>query len=1442
MITSKSSSSNQQVQSGAITGLVAQTHADIDNYMGGPFDPLEVDAIRHSTIDNQKLEQYLQSRVVPDGTVLVFWQHGIERPYELLEERAIQLIDRELCIGDAVRRRPDDPVSGTVISATATANLLEPQRWPTKSSGISQSSSRPTREISGVDVTELVDSLDIDEGRIIFYHGWIGRVIDFTKLVKVRLPDGSVIELEDADGQILTVDDRPVDDIHVGDLIKVKKSNLRKGRAIFGKYNPNTTPIGCVAEVTVNSVEIDWLQPKPCNPNHEADPEMPSSLLESSELEAASLYGSQHRTPWSGLDTVVGDKVRLRTPSNLLTKRGDELCWIPRQQTLGYDINVYTVLSTSTHVEVRWQDGSISQHFSVDLTPIMDFGDDDDVWPGELISTRAAKQADGVRTPEKAGIVQSVKARDRLAAVKWFEGTVSFIDGDEQSLIPGSWTGELSSEVEEVSLYDIWVDPGFPRRLGDLLVIIPPFGDANDDLSAWKLYPRYRAVWGQVGEVVELRNDGLIRLHLGGSRISEDVSIPWECTLMAYSSDLSSTDEDDEESDDGDEDDSMEDDGIAFASDALGNFRATPTTWTDEQGHNIDDTEAESREWLTEEDESQEMEVDEAMQDAPAPAKSVDDIKSYRGELSYEALLAKSPARQGSDDPLDGFKVLEGDVPDDHHYKSEKVTSTNGRLLKRIQKEHSILRSSLPSGIFVRTWESSLHLLRILILGPLETPYEYAPFLIDVFLGESYPMRPPQLFFHSWTKGTGPVNPVSIQFDCLTKIEMTCADFDMENLYENGKICLSLLGTWSGNDPSETWRPQATLLQVLVSLLGLVLVRDPYYNEAGFEAREGSREYRIPSAAYAERSFLKSRDFILHALNPPVAGFEAELEVLFLRETHYSPLLLLRAIYDAIVVIKNARSYTKDTVQKSNVNLGGTNRIISVGAARPLERTVRELLAYWQGTRKGGDLIDRLQAMLNTSKEQTSSAMPSLEDVLRPTAGDNPRQQAGLDRGVTFVDQGQTARQSGTGGLGVRLRVAGARARHRSPDPWSSSCSSSPRVPRSTNQRLVRLAAQHMPPQHWPPDTDEGATVPEMRPRPLAGTQRLPIVLSVAAAVFIGLRLWAKNRRRTIGNDDYLIIVGLILTWVLAIEDVVWVETGFEGRSMETLKPPEIVIFFKNFFANQVTYTIVPLPIKLSILLSYNRIFGAFTYFRYASFAVATITVLWSLSMLIFVICQCRPTYTFWENPGPEHCLDLTKYAYSNAISNILIDVIILTMPAVPLWRLQISSLQRRLAVGSFALGFFVCIASILRITTIGQVGATNLTSAIVAPCTWTIIEPSVGIISACLPFLRPLFSRGGLGTSAYDQSGRSAGHRNSAVPFGASAEEGLSSGTGRKKKRYSGFSVLDSGIDRPRDDYAKLSTPSKGSFELRSMEHGTGRRTVENEIGSAEAGIARAR
>ncbi|CAM9668779.1 unnamed protein product [Choristocarpus tenellus] len=81
------------------------------------------------------------------------------------------------------------------------------------------------------------------------------------------------------------------------------------------------------------------------------------------------------------------------------------------------------------------------------------------------------------------------------------------------------------------------------------------------------------------------------------------------------------------------------------------------------------------------------------------------------------------------------------------------------------------------------------------------------------------------------------------------------------NLYANGKVCLSLLGTWQGPgwDPKTSTLLQArkkkclnafTLPSVLVSIQSLIFVAEPYFNEPGYEATLGTPQGAAGSQHY----------------------------------------------------------------------------------------------------------------------------------------------------------------------------------------------------------------------------------------------------------------------------------------------------------------------------------------------------------------------------------------------------------------------------------------------------------------------------------------------------------------------------------------------------------------------------------------------------------------
>ena len=136
----------------------------------------------------------------------------------------------------------------------------------------------------------------------------------------------------------------------------------------------------------------------------------------------------------------------------------------------------------------------------------------------------------------------------------------------------------------------------------------------------------------------------------------------------------------------------------------------------------------------------------------------------------------------------------------------------------RILTETTSLRKSLPnnwdSSILLRVSNTNINMISFVIIGPKDTPYHNGIFEFHAYFPDNYPTVVPIVLIKTTNGGIVRFNP---------------------NLYACGKVCLSLLGTWSGTG-GESWIPDvSSFLQILISIQSLILVDNPYFNEPGYE-------------------------------------------------------------------------------------------------------------------------------------------------------------------------------------------------------------------------------------------------------------------------------------------------------------------------------------------------------------------------------------------------------------------------------------------------------------------------------------------------------------------------------------------------------------------------------------------------------------------------------
>ena len=965
----------------AVIGTIERTWSDIDCAIEGFLDcyvhkdlPLKV---RKTWFDDQKLVR---------GYVILAFNQDYDG-YCLLAEDSLQLVDRSLAVGDVVKKRLSDTQSGTVMSTSITCSLqplcseaeFSRQEYPpvlghTPSHGPRAPKCHRHRvtapgpklvhgfpastcpQSNGLDLLDtpiprLLQAPASDfkfwnnyrEDDTLIYNGWIGEVRSVYDEVTVRLGNGSVVVVENAEEleepywvpgtpsyELAQRLDRagyhyyspgkqasgagkpqstPAEPCYPGQYVQTKKGNLRCGKWKFGAYDSTITPRGIVVEVRNVQLEVRWLS---AIASQQASSLPPLSLLDTEQLEAGGVIvydrSKLPKEPVSStlanasysLDIGFGYRVRFRDPASAAVKYspGSEGATsestsifdrIPRAATQGFDMNVLQVVATATKVMVRWQDCSTTEEDSTQLFNYIS-PDHNETWPGDMVSFIPDEEKLGDEIPiiriHKVGVVQSVNAGERIAHIRWFEGTEIDVDEEKVSQYSASRYGKLRDEIVEVPLYDIAAHLALNMSRGDLVIIAPEqtlsetpvdggeysessvpidpdgdiemphersgslvlsglgqtsppftagslisavqrartfFGLAGDDLGSTmrdSSLPQYTEL---VGEITDLCLDGEVLVRLGAASEVCEVKLPVERVSVIASADVGSSEHSDGEDRDRD----------SYFSDAMSvseeetdheidqeSLKAIDVSVEYEGGEKLNDDNDDEGMWATDEEDIEKFETQKPSDNNCQLDQHLDPVNDGFVQLDGGMALEPPHVSSGTHTPIafssyssrpPCFFVLEGEAPSDHHYLGSTRLLT-ADLMRRIMKEHRIMQSSLPDGIFVRTWESRLDLLRVLIVGPFDTPYEFAPFVVDLHFGLQFPTSSPDTHFHSWTGGSGRINP---------------------NLYEDGKVCLSLLGTWDADERNEEWSPKkSTVLQILVSLMGLVLVKEPYYSKA----------------------------------------------------------------------------------------------------------------------------------------------------------------------------------------------------------------------------------------------------------------------------------------------------------------------------------------------------------------------------------------------------------------------------------------------------------------------------------------------------------------------------------------------------------------------------------------------------------------------------------
>ncbi|XP_022715879.1 probable ubiquitin-conjugating enzyme E2 24 [Durio zibethinus] len=763
--------------------------------------------------------------------------------------------------------------------------------------------------IKNINSKQLLKIHSISVGDYVINATWIGRVDKVVDCVSVVFDDGSKCEVIAMDNKkLLPVSPNIIDDsqfpYHPGQRVQVVPSNVsRSTRWLCGTWRENQDE-GTVSGVDAGFVYVDWISSSCFGGDLSASP--PSCLQEAKDLTLLSCFphanwqlgdwcmlsfADRKGTNEEFLHASTHDIIKGNWKLEKGFKRGNQDSRLEE---------IFVIIKTRTKVDVVWQDGTCSLGLDSQTLLPVGIANAHEFWPHQFVLEKGNSG-----NSQRWGVVCSMDAKELTVKVQWRNMAVNQVNGFSQEGVE-----------ETVSAYELVEHPDYSYCYGDIVfkVVQNQFDDQPDEGH----------VISENGFGTEVVSKGK-NLNLGRNKYPStcclscigivigfkdgDVEVKWASGIPTkvapyeiyhfdkYEDPATTTALDEEntevfnqevfvhetQSDSHKGKELLNFDGAdeigekfswaptsffrpqaaigffsSIAASILGSLGSRLLLNQESSGHNSHDAKENGilfeKEVLKTCNHWAEQDLSEL------PIFETTNIKQDVKEI--EENKGSMMPRPG--ETSDQFRQFDMDSDcSDHHFLGESkvlaVSQVKRSWIKKVQQEWSILEKNLPETIYVRVYEERMDLLRAALVGAPGTPYHDGLFFFDIFLPSEYPYEPPLVHYHSQGLRLNP------------------------NLYESGKVCLSLLNTWTGSD-TEVWNPgKSTILQVLLSFQALVLNEKPYFNEAGYDKQLGRAEGETNSVSYNENAFLVTCQSMLYIIRKPPKHFEALVKEHFSR-------------------------------------------------------------------------------------------------------------------------------------------------------------------------------------------------------------------------------------------------------------------------------------------------------------------------------------------------------------------------------------------------------------------------------------------------------------------------------------------------------------------------------------------------------------------------------
>ncbi|RAQ44088.1 hypothetical protein AFGD_011359 [Aspergillus flavus] len=262
--------------------------------------------------------------------------------------------------------------------------------------------------------------------------------------------------------------------------------------------------------------------------------------------------------------------------------------------------------------------------------------------------------------------------------------------------------------------------------------------------------------------------------------------------------------------------------------------------------------------------------------------------------------------------------------------------------------------------------------------------------------------------------------------------------------------------------------------------------------------------------------------------------------------------------------------------------------------------------------------------------------------------------------------------------------------------------------------------------------------------------------LTVLAVVVVCLRLYVRIKIvRSSGCDDWTIALAALCSlggWIL----YVYKACHGLGHHIQFLDDMQRMKLDEAAFWQVIICSAAGIALlKISIALNLLR-FSPTRWYTMSLWTSIAFVAAYSFMGAMTFFLHCKPMQAHWDKGIKDaKCYSVhlfVVFALINTSFNIFTDVLFATIPIPIVWNLRMKRRVRMYLIGVFSLGYFTVGLGIIK--AVAQLAYSNETDIFFNDSIlfWGLAQFNVGILTACVPSLKPL-ARRGLKLSEYTNS-----------------------------------------------------------------------------------------